>query len=89
MLRSRYQVVGGQKGMDSRHPWTCCRSSESLGGESVRLLRPSNLLSRAFGFLGRVVLKIGVTRRLVLAVAGIAAIVILVFAILTLVLLGR
>lgn len=55
----------------------------------MRLLRPSNLLSRAFGFLGRVVLKIGVTRRLVLAVAGIAAIVILVFAILTLVLLGR
>jgi hypothetical protein len=59
------------------------------GGESVRLLRPSNLLGRAFGFLGRVVLKIGVTRRLVLAVAGIAAIVILVFVILTLVSLGR
>jgi hypothetical protein len=42
------------------------------------LLRPGDLLSRTLGFLGRTALKIRPMRRLMLAIVGIAALLILV-----------
>lgn len=53
----------------------------------MRLLRPSAVLGRAFGFVGRVVLKIGVPRWIMLAMVGIT-VAILVAIILTLASLG-
>jgi hypothetical protein len=55
-----------------------------FGDESARLLRPSSPLDRAPGFLGRTVLKIGVTRQVLVAIVGIAAMVILMSVILAL-----
>jgi hypothetical protein len=51
---------------------------EERGGKSVRLLRPGDLLSRTLGLLGRTALKISLMRRLMLAIVGFAALLILV-----------
>ena len=53
------------------------------------LPRPGRLLGRTLGLVGRVALKFGVTRQMMLAVVGVLATVILVFALLAVVLLGR
>jgi hypothetical protein len=52
------------------------------------LPRPGRVLGRALGFVGRIMLKVGVTRRLVWVAAGIAAAVILVLALFAVALLG-
>ena len=48
----------------------------------MSLPRPGRLLRRTLGLVGRVALKIDVTRRTMLTVVGVLAVVILVFALL-------
>jgi hypothetical protein len=54
----------------------------------MSLPRPGRLLGRTLGLVGRVALKIGVTRRMMLTVVGVLAVVILVLSLLVVVLLG-
>ena len=54
----------------------------------MSLPRPGRLLGRTLGLMGQVALKLGVTRRMMLALAGALAAVILVFALLAAVLFG-
>ena len=53
------------------------------------LPRPGRLLGRTLGLVGRVALKFGVTRRIMLTVVGVLAMVTLVSFLLVVVLLGR
>ena len=55
----------------------------------MSLPRPGRLLGRTLGLVGRVALKFGVTRRMMLTVVGVLATVILVSARFAVVLLGR
>jgi hypothetical protein len=53
------------------------------------LPRPGRLLGRTLGLVGRIALKVGITRRMVLTVVGVLAIVTLVSFLLVVALLGR
>ena len=54
----------------------------------MSLPRPGRLLGRTLGLVGQVALKLGITRRMMLTIAGVLAAVILVFALLAAVLFG-
>ena len=63
--------------------------AEASKRQGISLPRPGRLLGRTLGLVGRVALKLGVTRRIMLTVVGVLATVILISALLAVVLLER